>query len=457
MAPVCFVVMGFGKKIDLATGRELDLDKTYQNVIKPAVTDAGYACERADEILHSGIIDVPMYDRLFGAELVVADLSTANLNAIFELGVRHAMKPRTTIIIAESKFKIPFDASHIVVYAYEHLGPDIGFSETMRMRGLLTNLANALRTSQQADSPVYVALSNLQPPSLPAPARAAAFAAAAEQQAAPVDTYAVKLQIARDAMAHGDFSVAKSVLRGLYDEQTATGADGAPKPARPFVVQQLALATYKAAEADAKTAGPDTALVGYTEAEQLLRTLNIDATTDPETLGLWSAIHKRRAEMSTQLASQRLDDAEEAVHAAERGFMIKRDYYNGTNLAYLFNLRASLSSGDDRIADNVFASRVRRMLLKITADRLAALVAEQLSAVDANAPPPASDSGEVRPLAEERYWVEATHAECLIALDDPTGEDLMKKALASAPAAWMAATTQDQLDRVKALLAKAGA
>jgi hypothetical protein len=56
MNPVCFVIMGFGKKIDLATGRELDLDKTYQNIIKPAVTDAGYECERTDEILHSGVI-----------------------------------------------------------------------------------------------------------------------------------------------------------------------------------------------------------------------------------------------------------------------------------------------------------------------------------------------------------------------------------------------------------------
>jgi hypothetical protein len=445
--------MGFGKKIDLATGRELDLDKTYQNIIKPAVTDAGYECERADEILHSGVIDVPMYDRLFGAELVVADLSTANLNAIFELGIRHAMKPRTTIIIAESKFKIPFDASHIVVYSYEHLGPDIGYSETIRMRAELTNLANALKNGRAADSPVHVALSDLQPPTRAAPPPAS-FAPAA-QAAAPADTYAMKLQIAHDAMTHGDFSVAKSVLRGVYDEQTAPGADGAPKPARPFVVQQLALATYKAAEADAKTAGPDTALVGYAQAEELLRKLDFETTTDPETLGLWSAIHKRRAEMESRPAAQRLEDAEEAVHAAERGFMIKRDYYNGTNLAYLFNLRASLSSGDDRIADNVFADRVRRMVVKITADRLAALGAEQQSAADSATPPPTPESGEVRPLAEERYWVEATHAECLIALGDPSGEDLMKKALASAPAPWMADTTRSQLGRVRALLAKA--
>ena len=397
-----------------------------------------------------------MYDRLFGAELVVADPSTANLNAIFELGIRHAMKPRTTIIIAESKFKIPFDASHIVVYPYEHLGPDIGYSETIRMRAALTNLANALKNGQAKDSPVYVALSDLQPPTRPAPPPAS-FTAAAQAQLAPVDTYAMKLQIAHDAMARGDFVGAKTVLRSIYDEQTARGADGTPRPARPFVVQQLALATYKAAEAEAKTAGPGTALVGYTEAEQLLLKLDIETTTDPETLGLWSAIHKRRAEMEIRPPAQRLEDAEEAVHAAERGFMFKRDYYNGTNLAYLFNLRASLSSGDDRIADNVFADRVRRMVVKITADRLAALGAERQSAADSATPPPAPDSGEVRPLAEERYWVEATHAECLIALGDPSGEDLMRKALASAPAKWMADTTQGQLGRVRALLAKARA
>jgi len=70
--PVCFVIMGFGKKTDLATGRELDLDKSYKNIIKPAVTAAGYECVRADEIQHSGVIDVPMYEMLFAADLVVA-------------------------------------------------------------------------------------------------------------------------------------------------------------------------------------------------------------------------------------------------------------------------------------------------------------------------------------------------------------------------------------------------
>ena len=37
----CFVVMGFGKKTDFETGRTLDLDKSYRNIIKPAVEAAG--------------------------------------------------------------------------------------------------------------------------------------------------------------------------------------------------------------------------------------------------------------------------------------------------------------------------------------------------------------------------------------------------------------------------------
>ena len=140
MAPVCFVVMGFGKKIDLATGRELDLDKSYNSIIKPAVQAAGYQCIRADEVQQSGMIDVPMYKLLYEAELVVADLSTTNPNAIFELGVRHALKRRATIIIAESKFTIPFDATHIAVRRYEHLGSSIDYDEALRMQNVLKGL-----------------------------------------------------------------------------------------------------------------------------------------------------------------------------------------------------------------------------------------------------------------------------------------------------------------------------
>ena len=425
--PTCFVIMGFGQKTDLATGRVLDLDKSYLNMIKPAVIAAGYDCIRADEILHSGVIDVPMYEKLFAAELVVADLSTGNLNAIFELGVRHALKPRATVIIAESKFNIPFDASHIVVRHYVHLGPDIGFDEVMRMRTELTTLINALKGGDAVDSPVYSVLPNLREPTLPAAAKMG-FAAAAARLEPTEDSYATKLQMARDAIKGSDFGFAKKILQGLYTDQTALGADGKPKTARPFIVQQLALATYKAGEAEGQ------ALQGYADAERLLQQLDVETTTDPETLGLWSAIHKRRAEIATRTPEEQKQDLNEAIRASERGFLIKRDYYNGTNLAYLLNLRASKSSGDDRIADNVLADRVRREVVDITARGLATLQANAVAGEDA-------------------YWIAATRAESLIALGDKSGEELMKTVLASAPAPWMAASTQGQLDRLRRLLA----
>jgi hypothetical protein len=98
----CFVVMGFGKKIDFETGRALDLDTSYTELIKPAVEAAGLKCIRADEIKHSGLIDDPMYDQLLTADVVVADLSTSNRNAIYELGVptrcgptRRSSSPKT--------------------------------------------------------------------------------------------------------------------------------------------------------------------------------------------------------------------------------------------------------------------------------------------------------------------------------------------------------------------------
>ena len=305
--PVCFVIMGFGQKTDLATGRVLDLDKSYRNMIKPAVEAAGYDCVRADEIQHSGVIDVPMYEMLFSADLVVADLSTANLNAVFELGVRHALKPRATIIIAESKFTIPFDANHIVVRHDEHLGPDIGFDEVMRMRTELTTLAGALKGRGGCrQSRLYGASRS---PEANPPPRDEDGPGCTPRGSTAIHPRTVTPPCSarpRRRWTPGCSTLAKKKLQDIYKEQTAPGADGKPKSARPFIVQQLALATYKAGEAKAKTDGPEQALVGYAQAEALLRQLDIDNATDPETLGLWSAIHKRRAEFATRSPEEQI-------------------------------------------------------------------------------------------------------------------------------------------------------
>ena len=118
----CFVVMGFGKKTDYTKPKTFDLDKTYKGIIKPAAEKAGLECVRADEIVHAGNINVPMYEQLLKADVVVADVSTYNCNAFYELGVRHALRPYTTIVISEDGLTFPFDVGQIAIRKYHHLG-----------------------------------------------------------------------------------------------------------------------------------------------------------------------------------------------------------------------------------------------------------------------------------------------------------------------------------------------
>jgi hypothetical protein len=434
--PSCFVIMGFGEKTDLATGRKLNLDKTYKNIIKPAVEAAGYKCVRADEVQHAGVIDIPMYEMLYDADLVIADLSTANLNAMFELGVRHGLKPRTTVIIAEDQFKSPFDVNHIVIRKYQHLGPDIGFDEAKRMTEELTALLKELAKGDRADSPVYAFVSGLQKPERKAAASGAApapVAAAATAGEKDPDSYGAWLEAAQEAKNNGEWAGAKTILRKIYNEQTKPKPDGTRNQARTRVVQELALATYKAAEKE----GGEAQLKGYAEAIDLLKALDPLVTTDPETLGQWSAIHKRRADLPGRSPEEKLADLNIAIAAAERGFFIRQDFYTGGNLAFLLDLRASMTTGEEQIADRVLARRYRRRLVDITQAELARI--------------PAQSTSESDTLNETRYWVKAAHAEALIGLGDPKGESSLEEAFKIASAGWMKDTTTKQIGKLKEL------
>jgi hypothetical protein len=122
-----------------------------------------------------------------------------------------------------------------------------------------------------------------------------------------------------------------------------------------FVIQKLALATYKS-----KVPTPVDAL---NEACQLLEGLGPETSTDTETLGLYGAVHKRLWDATE--AGPHLD---KAIWAHEKGFHVKNDYYNGINLAFLLNVRAALKADDDpaeAIADFILAQRTRRRVLQL--------------------------------------------------------------------------------------------
>jgi hypothetical protein len=238
MVKKCFVVMGFGEKTDLATGRTLDLDKTYRIIIKKAVETAGLECIRADDVIHSGTIDRPMYELLLEADIVIADLSTSNANAIYELGVRHALRPHTTIVIAEKQFKFPFDLGHLLIRPYEHLGKGIDAEEAERVRDDLQRAIQALLATPDIDSPVYTFLPQLQAWNAGVRPIVAAATAAASPAGVPArddEKVSVLLDLFREARAESDWSGASRYLERLLEK----------RPSDEYLKQQLALATYK--------------------------------------------------------------------------------------------------------------------------------------------------------------------------------------------------------------------
>ncbi len=418
MPKKCFVVMGFGEKTDYKTSRVLDLDKTYRHIIRQAVTAAGIECIRADEIVHSGTIDVPMYDLLLEADLVVADLSTSNLNAAYELGVRHALKPNTTIVIAEEQFASPFDVNHIVIRKYRHDGKALDIDEVERFRAELEKAIEEILSRNQVDSPVYTFLKPLTPPARAAAGdtdRAGAPVARVAQDTAtpaPNPTLATLMEQVQKAKAGKDFLTAKGLLQAIR----------LMAPNDTYVVQQLALVTYKSKHPDEARA--------LDEARAILETLDPLRSNNAETLGLWGAIHKRLFEITKDRAQ-----LDAAIFAYEKGYRLLADYYNGINWAFLLNVRASLSEPADAIADFVLARRTRADVLEICKKRL-----ESLKESESN--------------REERYWILATMAEAALGMgDDALATQNLALAATVAPEAWMPDSTNEQLTKLRRYLA----
>ena len=420
----CFVIQGFGKKQDYQTGRTLDLDASYE-VIKEAVVDAGLECIRADEIKHSGTIDTPMFEQILGADLVVADLSTYNVNAAYELGVRHALRPLTTIIVAETGFKYPFDFSHIAIRTYEHMGADIGRREAKRFHDDLKQAIEAIVAAQKTDSPVYTFIPDLKNPMRGAAVAAATVMEETVRAAASAQETSLKTMTdqAKAAIARSDFVMAKGMLLAVH-QMVPTKAD---------VTQMLALATYKS-----KQPTPEAALV---EARRYLETLDPAGSHNTETLGLWGAVHKRMWDLSSDSK-----DLDEAVRGYERGFQLKQDYYNGINLAFLLNIRARQSvksAPAEAIADWVLASRVRRRVVEICQDELKSLPAVARGMT----------SEEQTDLQSRKYWILATLQEAAVGLGDPADE-WKRQAVDTKPAVWMLESTEQQIARLQTLLAE---
>ncbi len=110
LKPLCFVLMPFGRKSH-GSGRTVDFDAVYEQILAPAVTAAGMEVIRADQEQVGGTIHKPMYERLMLSDFALADVTGANPNVYYELGIRHALRPRSTVMIFAEGTNLPFDVA----------------------------------------------------------------------------------------------------------------------------------------------------------------------------------------------------------------------------------------------------------------------------------------------------------------------------------------------------------
>jgi hypothetical protein len=160
--------MGYGIK------NNLNLDLAYEKIIKPCIAEnqlipfplyeeSSYNAYRCDEISGTISIDYKFVTCLNGADIVIADISTMNVNAIYELGARHALKPRSTILLCakekEKEFKF-FDITYVPIIFYEHNGTFIRDDVIGQTKNQLNSFLDfAINTSTNVpDNPIYRAL-----------------------------------------------------------------------------------------------------------------------------------------------------------------------------------------------------------------------------------------------------------------------------------------------------------
>jgi len=150
VSPVrAFIVRPFG------TQQGIDFDLVERELIAPVLKDQNITGSTTGEITRAGNIRADMFERLALADIVIADISIHNANVYYELGVRHSLRPRTTVLIRSRASEVPFDLRTDRYLEYSAEDP----------AGAREKLADAVReslASEKSDSPVFLLVPALE-------------------------------------------------------------------------------------------------------------------------------------------------------------------------------------------------------------------------------------------------------------------------------------------------------
>ncbi len=343
----CFVIIGFGKKPSYANGkyRVLDLDETYTLIIKPVFEELGIACYRAIDKNLSGSIDKLMLQEIKNADIALVDISTLNANVMWELGVRHALKPSHTIMICEKEqmSSIPFDVGSFVIHQYAHSEEGIPYREVDRFRTHLTKIVKGAldQDPQINDSPVFTFLEN-------------ELNNVNNLEATVDDNTESFADILKNAEALKNQKEFMAALKLFGIAKTHAKENMALKDNLTFIISRQALCTYKSKQPNE--------LEALVNAKSILEELQPQQNNDVEVLGLTGAINKRLFELT-----RNLNYLNNAIRAYEKGFQLKQDYYNGINAAFMLYIKIDLLKSQHKAWEDekLNADYIRNGVLKI--------------------------------------------------------------------------------------------
>jgi hypothetical protein len=424
--PLCFVLMPFNKK-PAANGVMVDFDAVYADLIAPAIRAAGLEPLRADQESVGGLIHKPMFERLILCEYAVADLTTANANVAYELGLRHGIRPNATLLLfGQGTGPLPFDVAPLRALPY-NLGADGKPAEVEKDLAAITQQLHDART-KTVDSPVYQLVEGF--PDIQrlktdvfrdrvdyANGVKARLAVARKQDKSAIDTIAGELPTGIGGGLDVEAGIAVDLLLSYravkaWDAMIALVPRLDPSLAATTLVQeQLGFALNRAGRAD--------------EAERVLNAVIARTGPSSETNGLLGRIHKDRWEAAVKAgdAISARGHLKRAIQTYLQGFEADwRDAYPGVNAVTLMELS---DPPDPR----------RAALVPVVAYAVARRIAS----------------------GKPDYWDHATRLElAILGHDEATAEDAAADALAAVRERWEPETTARNLRLIREARAKRG-
>jgi hypothetical protein len=407
--------MPFGKKSGLA-GSLIDFDAVYQELVIPAIEAAGLDPLRADEEMSGGVIHKPMFERLILCEYAVADLTTANANVFYELGLRHAVRPASTVLLfAEGEGQLPFDVAPLRALPYRLKAE----GTPQDAKAAQDALQARLQESRQAtpDSPIFQLVEgfpDIQRLKTDVFREQVQYAEAIKKRLAKARkegreaVHAVEQEIGPLADAESgvviDLFLSYRAVEA-WPEMIALVSKMAPPLAAAVLVQeQLALALNRAGQGE--------------EGEQILQELIARRGPSSETYGILGRVYKDRWEAAqtaghTFLAQGLLD---KAIGAYLMGFESDwRDAYPGINAVTLMELKDLPDPRQEELLPVVRYAVRRRMA-----------------------------------AGKPDYWDQATRLElAVLAKDEPEAQAALADALACIRESWEPKTTVQNLRLIR--------